>query len=85
MIASCRLCGSYAINPSQHPRETPEEDELCDVCLYLKRAEALRKRVEKLEGAIASALVLLEDEHPLPAMGKLELALEQGGEDASLS
>ena len=51
----CSECGSYAINPRLHPRRSPEEELLCDVCMYRTRAEAAEERVRVLEDALGRA------------------------------
>lgn len=39
-MTPCTRCGSYAINPHCHGRNDSDLD-LCDVCYWRKRAEAL--------------------------------------------
>jgi len=36
-MKQCRICGSYAINPTLHGRDNTDLD-LCDVCYWRKRA-----------------------------------------------
>lgn len=43
---ACKKCGSYAINPRKHGRDNSDLD-LCDVCYWRKRAEALNDKSMK--------------------------------------
>jgi len=36
-VSRCRICPSYAINPSHHGRDETDQD-LCDVCYWRTRA-----------------------------------------------
>jgi len=36
-VSRCRICPSYAINPSHHGRDEADQD-LCDVCYWRTRA-----------------------------------------------
>jgi hypothetical protein len=40
-MKSCSLCGSYAINPSNHDRVVGKDLDLCDVCYWRTRAKKL--------------------------------------------
>lgn len=46
-MTSCKQCGSHAINPHRHGRDNTDLD-LCDVCYWRTRAEALQCAVENL-------------------------------------
>ena len=48
-MASCKNCGSAAINPSLHGRIDGKDLDLCDVCYWRSYAESLELRVEALE------------------------------------
>lgn len=39
MIKKCKVCGSFAINHHLHGRDG-SDDELCDVCFWVKRAKS---------------------------------------------
>ncbi len=41
---TCKLCGSYAINPQAHKRKPKYKLDLCDVCYW--RTEAEEKEAE---------------------------------------
>jgi hypothetical protein len=43
----CKRCGSYAINHNSHGRDGSDSD-LCDVCYWRKRAEALHDALSSL-------------------------------------
>lgn len=38
----CRLCGSHAVNDHLHGREAGVDLDLCDVCYWRTRYEAIR-------------------------------------------
>jgi len=46
-MRTCERCGSYAINPNNHGRDPKKDLNLCDVCYWRKRAEALQKKEDK--------------------------------------
>lgn len=65
----CKNCRSYAINLDKHGRDGSEPD-LCDVCYWRTKAEALKATVERVRGALKSLAAVSRrylpdyDEHP---------------------
>ena len=54
MIKKCKVCGSFAINHHLHGRDG-SDDELCDVCFWVKRAKSHDELVKRL--AVMTELV----------------------------
>lgn len=48
----CRCCGSMAINPHCHDRRNDVDLDLCDVCYWRVRAEAMRHELQRLSDLV---------------------------------
>lgn len=62
MIKKCKVCGSFAINHHLHGRDG-SDDELCDVCFWVKRAKSHDELVQinqELLAALDDAATSLE-------------------------
>lgn len=69
MIKKCKVCGSFAINHHLHGRDG-SDDELCDVCFWVKRAKSHDELVQML--AVMAELV-----------GKMNCYCHQAGASAN--
>lgn len=47
MTDRCRICHSYAINPHLHGRDPAADLDLCDVCYWRERAQAVVRDVDE--------------------------------------
>lgn len=48
-MGQCKICGSWAINPTHHWRSPNTDLDLCDVCYWHKRSNPMTKETsEKL-------------------------------------
>ena len=66
MSKPCTRCRNYGINEHHHGRIVGTDSDLCDVCYWRKRAEALMptKRVS-LEKAVAKMRAIPTDWHDM--------------------
>lgn len=46
-MKTCRRCGSYDINPTQHGRQPGDRLYLCDVCYWRDYAERANEEIQK--------------------------------------
>ena len=60
MIKKCKVCGSFAINHHLHGRDG-SDDELCDVCFWVKRAKSHDELVQ-MNQDLLNALESIEND-----------------------
>ena len=60
MIKKCKVCGSFAINHHLHGRDG-SDDELCDVCFWVKRAKSHDELVQ-MNQELLNALESIEND-----------------------
>lgn len=56
-MKNCKVCGSHAINPGLHARESNVDLDLCDVCYYHVRAYQWKANHDN---QVAKARILME-------------------------
>lgn len=59
MIKKCKVCGSFAINHHLHGRDG-SDDELCDVCFWVKRAKSHDELVQMNQELLAALESVIE-------------------------
>lgn len=79
MIKKCKVCGSFAINHHLHGRDG-SDDELCDVCFWVKRAKSHDELVQMNQELLAALEALFHEtnQHNLSVADKV-IAKAKGG------